>query len=94
MKDILLDNDGDVIITDDIGYAADSTLQHQRDILLSAKGHYKDAPTVGVDIASQVNESNPEQLLRSVRLELTRDGMRVNTVAYSNDNLKIEAYYE
>lgn len=94
MKDILLDDNGDVVLTDDISYAADSTLQHQRDILVTAKGHYKNAPQVGVDIASQVNESNPEQLLRATRLELTRDGMRVDTVAYSNGNLKIEAYYE
>lgn len=94
MRDILLDETGDVAITDDIGYAANSTLQHQRDILIAAKGHYKNAPAVGVDIASQVNESNPEQLLRTAMLELTRDGMRVNTVAVADGNLKIEAYYE
>lgn len=94
MVDIQLDETGDVALTDDIAYAGDSTLQHQRDILIAAKGHYKEAPAVGVDIAMQVNESNPEQLLRSVRLELTRDGMRVNTVAVADGNLKIEAYYE
>jgi hypothetical protein len=94
MRDILLDDNGDVVITDDIGYVADSTLQHQRDILVTAKGHYKSAPAVGVDIASQVNESNPEQLLRTARLEFTRDGMRVNAVAVVNGNLAVEAYYE
>ena len=94
MRDILLDETGDVALADDISYVADSTLQHQRDILIAGKGHYKEAPLVGVDVAMQLNESNPEQLLRSARLELTRDGMRVDTVAITEGNLKIEAYYE
>lgn len=93
MKDILLDNNGDIVLTDDICYAADSTLQHQRDILLTAKGHYKNAPTVGVNIAMQINESNPELLLRTARLEFTRDGMSVDAISVTNGNLKVEAYY-
>lgn len=77
---------GDLLYTE-------STEQHQKDILLSGKGHYKECPELGVDATEYVNDNGPENLLRSIRNEFIRDGMKVtqvnmnNTIAeYEEDN--------
>lgn len=67
----------------DILYA-ESTGQHQRDILLANKGHYKESPETGVGALEYMNDNEPDRLLRSIRKEFTRDGMKVSKVSLDN----------
>lgn len=67
----------------DILYA-ESTGQHQRDILLADKGHYKESPETGVGALEYMNDNEPDRLLRSIRKEFTRDGMKVSKVSLDN----------
>lgn len=81
---------GDIdLLSGDILYT-ESTAQHQRDILLSAKGHYKENPDMGVCALDYVNDNEPENLFRAIRKEFTRDGMKVTKVSMNNT----EAQYE
>lgn len=81
MIDIAHTSDGDIdLLAGDILYT-ESTGQHQRDILLSGKGHYKETPELGVDAMEYVNDNEPENLLRAIRKEFTRDGMKVTKVS-------------
>ena len=68
---------GDILYTE-------STGQHQRDILLADKGHYKESPETGVGALEYMNDNEPDRLLRSIRKEFTRDGMKVSKVSLDN----------
>lgn len=84
MIDIAHTSEGDIdLLAGDILYA-ESTGQHQRDILLSGKGHYKETPELGVDAMEYVNDNEPENLFRAIRKEFTRDGMKVTKVSMDN----------
>lgn len=84
MIDIQHTESGDIdLSTGDLLYA-ESTARHQRDILLAGKGHYKESPETGVGAMEYINDNEPENLLRSIRKEFTRDGMKVTKVSMDN----------
>lgn len=94
MLDITHTPDGDIELeTGDLAYS-ESTGQHQQDILLSDKGYYKEAPAAGVGVLSYLQDTDPENLLRSIRKEFTKDGMKVKKVAISAGKYKADAEYE
>ena len=80
---------GDLLITE-------STYQHQRDLLLSDKGHIRDKAEAGVGAVNYLMDNEPEDLLRATRKEFAADGMKVKKVAFSDrsNELDIDACYE
>ena len=87
MIDIQHTEDGDIdIMSGDILYT-ESTSQHQKDILLADKGHYKESP---VGAVNYINDTDPENFYRAVRKELTRDGMKVTKVSMDNTIARYE----
>lgn len=80
---------GDLEITE-------STFQHQRDLLLSQKGHIRDSPGRGIGAVNHLSDHDPESLLRSTRKEFSRDGMKVKSVKVSTQSgeLTVDANYE
>lgn len=95
MTDIRHTEDGDIDLGNgDVSYT-ESDYQHQKDILLSQKGYYKEHPECGADILSYVNESNPEELLRTIRKEFVADGMKVTKVSLNAvGDIETDASYE
>lgn len=94
MIDIANTSEGDIDFSSgDIVYV-ESTGQHQQDILLSDKGHYKEVPATGVGIINFLHETDPENLLRSVHKEFSRDGMKVKKVSINGGKIIPEAGYE
>lgn len=96
MKDYRQQEDGDLDLTTGDLIVTESTYQHQRDLLLSDKGHIRQKPEAGVGAVNYLMDNDPEALLRATRKEFTADGMKVSKVAfsgYSND-LNVEAGYE
>jgi len=89
MTDIKQTSDGDIAWGNNDLLYAESTEQHQRDILLAGKGHFKSFPLIGVDAMIYENEENPDVFFRSIRKEFARDGMTVKKVSQAH----IEAYY-
>lgn len=93
MIDIKFDKEGDVDISaDDIQYV-ESTSQHQRDLIIAQRGHYKEMPGVGVGAINFIHDEDPENFLRTIRKEFTRDGMKVERVAFSGNELIVNAAY-
>lgn len=94
MRDLLLDTDGDILIESGDLAIGNSDLQHQHDILRAHKGSYKEHPEIGVGIIDDVNNDNPNDLLRRIRANFEYDGMTVQSLKIKdNGNLAIDASY-
>ena len=92
-RDIKHTDTGDVDITgSDISYV-ESTLQHQRDLLLTNKGEMKDSPSSGVGVVDFVNDENSAELSTEIRNQFRKDGMNVKEIAIA-ETIKIDAAYE
>ncbi|KAA6327239.1 hypothetical protein EZS27_023764 [termite gut metagenome] len=93
MIDIKQTPDGDIdLSTNDLFYS-ESTEQHQRDILLCGKGHFKETPLVGVSAIDYLNDESPDNFLRAVRKKFARDGMKVKSLSLKAGELSINAVY-
>nr|DAQ05171.1 MAG TPA: hypothetical protein [Bacteriophage sp.] len=96
MLDYKQTDKGDLDLSTGDLLVAESTYQHQRDLLYSDKGHIRQKAEAGVGAVNYMMDNDPEGLLRATRKEFTADGMKVTKVvfaAYSND-LNVEARYE
>ncbi|MEI6899246.1 MAG: hypothetical protein WCL00_05170 [Bacteroidota bacterium] len=86
-NDLLCDK-GDFVI-------GDATFQHQRDLLISAEGEYKQDPIVGAGISEFLDDESPSDMLKKIRIQFTKDGMNVNTMKINEKGkLEIDAPYE
>lgn len=93
MIDIKHTDDGDIDFSSgDIQYA-ESTKQHQSDILTAFKGTYKEFPTVGVGTINYIASNNKEGFLRNVRKQFAADGMKVKSIGMT-DTINVDATYE
>jgi hypothetical protein len=94
MVDVKFNETGDVDISaNDIQYT-ESTLQHQRDLIVAHQGHYKEVPKVGVGAINFIHDENPDNFLRTIRREFTRDGMKVQKISITvGGELFINAKY-
>lgn len=96
MNDFSLDADGDLKFNPDGTdlIAAESTLQHQADIIWAEKGWWHFTPALGVGLQGWLNEGGTAPgLVRVIRQELERDGAIVDTVAVNQDGIKVDAHY-
>ena len=103
-KGILLDDNFELavsVVRDSSGLITsgfvigDVTRQNQRTLLLAEKGEIKESPTLGVGIASFLDDDNPSDLLREVRENLREDGQKVNSCGFNSiGKLVIDASYE
>ena len=94
MKDLKQQSDGDLDLSGgDINIIDKPDTQHQRDILLMNKGELKHAPLTGVGVMDFLNDDNPEALMDETRRQFIKDKMHVNSVAWTENGLEVEAYY-
>lgn len=94
MIDFKHTNDGDIDLSTDDIQTDISDGWHKRDIIISKPGEIIEAPTLGVGVFNFLNDENPENLLRSVRQNFTKDGLKVVKLSYINGVLTEESYYE
>ncbi|MEG1499379.1 MAG: hypothetical protein RRX93_07855 [Bacteroidales bacterium] len=93
MIDIKHSPEGDMDLSlEDISYTH-SDEQHQKDILLADKGHFKETPSIGVGMINFLQDVDPENLLRTIRKEFAKDGMKINKIQIKNGNLQTDASY-
>ena len=93
MTDILLDTDGDLKIENGdlvLGY---SDTQHQNLLLVTFKGQWKEKPTMGVGAAGFLKDEDVQGLAAEIKQEFERDGMRVNKIEVTTENIKVDAAY-
>ena len=94
MIDIAQTSGGDIeLVNGDLTYN-ESTEQHQQDILVADQGHYKEFPDTGVDILNFLQDTDPENLLRTTRKQFTKDGMKVRHIGIKHNYIDVKAEYE
>jgi hypothetical protein len=93
-KDILLNDDDLLFINGDL-VVRDSTLQHQKHLLLVQPGELREFPTVGVGLVNFLNDDALDDLGAAIQREFENDGMIVKKLdVYENGKLEIDASYE
>lgn len=93
MRDLLLDTDNDLNITEDDLVMGESTVQHQQLLLVCAKGEFKESPTATVGVINYSEAENTNDLLGEIRKCFTGDGMAVNNLSIDNGKILIDASY-
>lgn len=80
-KDILLDEDFDVMAENGDFKIADATLQNQQLLLLTGKGEWKQSPVTGVGLADYLLDDAPvDELHQEIQKQFALDGMKVNKI--------------
>lgn len=93
-QDILLDEHLDLDFKNGDFIIGESTAQHQKTLILSEKGEFKEHPKRGVGARRFLEEHTPDNLAREIRQEFSADGMRVNGIQISeNLEINLEAFY-
>lgn len=93
MKDLLLNDTGDLLIQNGDVKIGESTLQHQNLLLLTTKGDWRENPLTGVGAAGFLKDENKGELLAEIKKEFEKDGMTVNALSLDNENININAAY-
>jgi len=55
----------------------ESTAWHQQELILNNKGEFKENPTICVGAFDYLDDENPQDLVRAIAVEFSRDGMDV-----------------
>lgn len=94
MIDMRLDEGDDIAIVAGDFVVDECTMQHQRLLVLTEKGEWKENPTVGVGAMTYLENELLQELPRAISQEFARDGMRVQTVQIlSNGTINSHADY-
>jgi hypothetical protein len=88
VKDIKLDENGDINISGGDFEAIESDQIHIEHILKSNKGYYFEFPLLGVGIINELNGSTSSQNLKQkIRRQLVLDNYLVKKINVSLDNI-------
>jgi hypothetical protein len=95
VNDFLSGEDGDAIIENGDLKIGESTLQHQRDLLLANKGEYRQNPTIGVGLNNFIDDNfSSAEFNKEATLEFENDGMQVIKIVSKNtEDIIIDAEY-
>ncbi len=95
VNDIVLDAELDLLFVDGDFFVFDTTLQHQKLIVETNKGDWKNVPEVGVDMKNYFLNENFSGLLTEIKKQLVIDGMDVQSVSINEKAaLTIKAEYK
>jgi hypothetical protein len=94
MKDIAVQQDGDIYISDEGDISiANTTDYHKKNVLLAKPGDFKHIPEVGVHIRNYINSHEKEGLLRRIKKNFLKIGLTVVSLRITNNILKEKSYY-
>lgn len=92
--DILLDENDDLLIENGDFVIGESTLQHQRLLLLCNKGEFKEYPTRCIGLNRYLEDNDAQALAREIDVDFSKDGMKVSKIVIDIPTIEIEASYE
>jgi hypothetical protein len=82
-----------VIVAGDFS-KAESTATHQQQLILNNNGDFKQNPAICVGAFDYLDDENFQNLMRTISVEFTKDGMDVKSVELApNGIIKSDAYY-
>ncbi|MDJ1494150.1 hypothetical protein QNI19_14495 [Cytophagaceae bacterium DM2B3-1] len=95
MKDILLDDNNDLLIQNGDIVIGNCDLQNIQLICLSNTGDWKENPTFGVNIKKSLLDHEPYTAIKhALQIQLEADGATVEKIVIDSDlNLSVDAYY-
>jgi hypothetical protein len=89
-KDVRVGQDNDLVVENGDFVSELSDDRHVKMIIRSAKGNYRFAPYLGVDIFAFLNSTGQADVLtREIQDNLQLDGYAVNSIDYGTDGKKI-----
>ncbi|AWG24828.1 hypothetical protein [Flavobacterium kingsejongi] len=92
--DLKLTQDLDIEIINGDFMIGESSYQHQKTLILSDKGEFKEYPMRGVAARRYLEDGKPDDLAREIRQEYVIDGMLVNTLKIGNGGqIEVDAFY-
>lgn len=91
--DVLLDDDGDLLLDGEEPVVGDVTLQNQQLILSTNKGDWKLSPLTGVGVENFIDDENASALAREIRMQFKKDGLTIKSIKINNANIEIDASY-
>ena len=94
MEDLLLNDNGDLSIANGDLSIGESTTQHQRLLLTTTKGDWRENPLAGVGTAAYLKDELPGELLAEIKKEFQKDGMQVSKVSLVDENIIVNATYQ
>jgi hypothetical protein len=94
MKDILLDENNDLLITNGDLTIGDADKQNQKLILTTHKGEWKEKPEVGAAVQEMLSDDNFSQYIIEAKKQLEYDGMQVDDIRLEGDQLIIDGKYK
>lgn len=93
-KDILLDDDYNLLARDGDLVAGDSLIQQQALLLATGEGEWKQSPVVGVGLELFLLDESELEAFRKIRQQFKSDGLLVTRLKKQTDgNLIIEAQH-
>ncbi|MEO8589493.1 MAG: hypothetical protein ABI432_09005 [Flavobacteriales bacterium] len=93
--DFTFDDTGDLFIKNgDLGYG-ESTLEHQRDLLIAVPGDIRQFPLIGVGLRMEMlNSVGPDEIRLAIQREMERDGMQVTKLeVVESEQITLNAAY-
>lgn len=93
MEDLLLDENFDLLFHNGDLVIGESSEQHQNLLLLTKKGDWKENPTIGVGINGMLKDDLESDITSIIRTEFEKDGMQVNGIFLTENDIKIDANY-
>jgi hypothetical protein len=94
MKDLKLDQDGDLVIKDNDLALVVSDEQHKEHLLTTEKGAIKQFPGIGVGLFTYLEAEDVAGLLREIAIQFSADGMKVKKVSVQDTKLIHNAEYK
>jgi hypothetical protein len=91
--DILLDDDGDLLLDGEEPMVGDTTVQNQNLLLQFNKGDLKLYPLVGVGVHDFIEDDTTANLAREVRQQFRAEGLTINKIKINGSQIEIDARY-
>lgn len=89
--DFLLDEDGDLLITQNDFVLGGSDGQHMEMLFELEPGELKENPMTGIGIQRRLNGSIDGEFRKEVRLQLEADGYEVGILNFLESTIEIDA---
>jgi len=94
MKDIMVDEQDELLFADGDFVVADSEQQNQLHLVDSSKGEYKRNPEIGANLIEMLADENPKDAIIELKKQLVYDGADVRNIKYKEGILTIDAKYK
>jgi len=93
-NDIALDGNKTLRVANGDFVITESTAEHQTQLIINAKGDFKENPLVCIGAFGYLNDEDDGGLLRETSRQFAMDGMDVSSVTKKGTVIKTEAVYK